>query len=378
MVEAAVPDRSASAGERATHDLLDGLIALGHQVTFTTLGRQGEESQWVSSLRSRGVIVPDGYGTGVDHLRRVVAERDWDVVIAHRPGPALVASEVVRGGSAATIYFGHDIHQWRLTAQSSLMGEVPSHLLAVTTVAEKRCWEAFDLSVYPTDREAAHVSDVSGSQDAGWSFPYYRLGSADLPAPATGDEGRNGLLMVGGSAHAPNRDAVSYAVQEVLPLTGDRLTVVGDWPQVHRAGLESPTVRFVGRLTDQDLIDLHSRHVALLAPLRFGAGSRRKLVAAMGLGLPVITTPEGSRGLLVRDAAEGDGVLFAEVPSRMAGMVRMLRTDPLEARELATRARQAAASIYSADVYDARLAELLDAAVRRSRQRLVLAHQEHP
>ena len=358
VVDGAMPARQASAGERATFDLLDGLVATGHDVVFTTIGSTAEDSLRVGAVAERGVEVPAGYGHGEAGLRSFLASGPWHAVFVNRPGPALVASEALRGVAAARIYLGHDIHQWRLLAQNELVGDVPSHLRAVTEIAERRCWGAYDVSVYPTLREADHVNAQPGLEGAARALPYYRLTDQDLP-PVIPRPDRRGLLVVGASAHAPNRDAAAVAVRDVLPLVAEPLSIVGDWPMSERASLAGDRVWFTCRVTDDVLIELHHRHLALLSPLRFGAGSRRKLVAAMGLGLPVITTSEGARGLLVRDAEPDDAVLIAETPAQMAEAVRRLRAEPDWADEIAARAQHVVRDVYAASIYDQQITNLL-------------------
>lgn len=361
MVDGALPCREASAGERATFDLLDGLFALGHEVDFTALGTVGDMPARRQAMTDRGIAVLPGAGGGLSHLAEVL-DTGYDLVIVHRPGPALAASGLLARTSAATVHFGHDIHQWRLAAQNELTHDVPTHTLLVTQVAERRCWAGYDLSVYPTQREADHINGLPDRQGAAVAFPYYRLPPEDLRRVWKGDG--TALLMVGGSMHAPNRDAVAFAAAEILPLIGRSLTVVGDWPAGERTGLP---VRFTGRVSEQRLRELHASHLALLAPLRFGAGSRRKLVAAMALGLPVITTPEGSRGLLVRDANATDGLAVAESPAQFAAAVA---ATPDRGEDMAAAAFDRVSGTYSAAAYDRALADVISLAISRRDERL--------
>lgn len=170
--------------------------------------------------------------------------------------------------------------------------------------------------------------------------------------------------MVGAAFHAPNADAVAFAVREILPLLDAEafLTVVGEWPADQRASLQGPRVTFTGRVSEEELRRLHTEHLCLLAPLRFGAGARRKLVAAMGLGLPVLTTDEGLRGLLVRDAGPADGVLIAATAAQFARQIAALQADPGLHAAGAVAARAAVAEVYAQGRFDAAVARTLQLA----------------
>jgi len=359
MIDGALPARDCSAGERATFDLIDALKALGHSVVFTALGTNGRESQRLPGLEAAGVTILRGHGGGLKHLQDALSE-SWDMVIVHRPGPALLAAEALKAAGVVSVHWGHDIHTWRLEAQRQRCDNVPRHQLLVTDVTERRCWQAYDLNVYPTGREADHVNSAGGRAVA---LPYYRLTSDDL-APTLWSRARRGCLMVGAAFHEPNFDAVAFAVAEILPLLGPDhgITVVGEWPAERRASFEENGVRFTGRINEQALRRLHADHLCLLAPLRFGAGARRKLVAAMGLGLPVVTSEEGLRGLLVRDGLPADGVRIAATAEQFADQVTELATAPALWNTCAADAQAAVSAVYSSSTFDAAVEQTLQRA----------------
>jgi hypothetical protein len=359
MIDGALPARDFSAGERATFDLIDALLSLRHSVAFTALGTNGREAERLAALMAAGLDVLPGHGGGMKHLQAVLRER-WDTVIVHRPGPALLAAEPLAAAGVVSIHWGHDIHAWRLEAQHQLCANVPKHKLMVTQITERRCWQAYDLSVYPTVREASHVNASGGRALA---VPYYRLGAEDLGEPCW-HPSRRGCLMVGAAFHEPNRDAVAFAVQEILPLLGPdgSITVVGEWPPDCRDSLEVKGVRFTGRVSEEELRQLHVDHLCLLAPLRFGAGARRKLVAAMGMGLPVVTSAEGLRGLLVRDGNAADGVLIADSAEQFAHRVAELAMSPALWQSCAVDAQAAVDALYAMPAVDDAVAQALQRA----------------
>jgi hypothetical protein len=359
MIDGALPARDSSAGERATFDLIDALHSLGHSLAFTALGTNGREAERLAALVAADVEVLPGHGGGLKHLQAVLREC-WDTVIVHRPGPALLAADSLAAAGAVTIHWGHDIHAWRLEAQHQQCANVPKHKLMVTQISERRCWQAYDLTVYPTGREADHVNASGGRALA---VPYYRLGDEDLGQPRW-DPSRRGCLMVGAAFHEPNRDAVAFAAGEILPLLGPdgSITVVGEWPPECRGSLEVKGLRFTGRVSEEELRQLHADHLCLLAPLRFGAGARRKLVAAMGLGLPVVTSDEGLRGLLVRDGTAADGVLIAGSAEQFADRVAELAMSPALWQSCAVDARVAVEAVYAMPAVDDAVARALQRA----------------
>ena len=363
VVEAGPIAPMENAGDRAVADLLDSLVAIGATVHFHGLGSRGpDDGELLDSIRRRSpMITVTNEDPSIDDL---LSDGGFDVVISSRPGPSLAVSSALRDHPGPLrLHWGHDIHSLRLSAQSEVLGTVDDHRTRLMALAERTNWESFDRSVYPALSEAEHVRAMLGD-DRGVAFPYFRLTADDLVEPVPPQAGRSGLLMVGLGAHAPNADAAAWMVESILPLIEAQggpaeLTIVGRWEPEQRAVLERRGVVFTGPISDAELRSLHLRHLCLVAPLRFGGGTRRKLVAAMGFGLPIVTTPEGLRGLLVHDAIDGsDGTSAGGDAGTFAAAVCRLAQDPSLWETQAIAGRLAAERAYGATVYDSSLIEL--------------------
>lgn len=369
VVDGAAFDPGTSAGARATYDLLVALLDLGQDVEFLPLGVKGPaDDDELEALRRMGVRA---HRAGTVALPALLGSGDFSTVIAHRPGPGAITAAALEGApDVVGIYWGHDIYARRLAAEARLGGRLSGDA-RVATLAERRCWSAFDLTVYPTQHEATAVEEaVPGARAV--AIPYYLLDGPELPDEVPPRNGRHGLLMVGGAAHAPNRDAVEWLAATILPelLRQDatlEVTVVGEWPAELVRTLERPGLRFAGRVSESELVALHHRSVALVAPLRFGSGARRKLVAAMALGLPVVTTHEGQEGVLVRDGRGWqDGLTIADDADVFAAEALRLMGDDARWGAASARVASAARGVYGR-------AEFVDAV----RSTLSLAAQRH-
>jgi glycosyltransferase involved in cell wall biosynthesis len=62
-----------------------------------------------------------------------------------------------------------------------------------------------------------------------------------------------------------------------------------------------------------------------VAPLRYGAGVKGKVVSSLAAGVPCVATPVAVEGMGLRD---GDGVLVAATPELLAGRVLRAHADP--------------------------------------------------
>jgi hypothetical protein len=149
-------------------------------------------------------------------------------------------------------------------------------------------------------------------------------------APSADASARKDAVMLGTFRHDPNADAVSWAIDEIWPKCLSLLhqrtaserptTQPRPQPRLHIYGShlsESAAQRLrgaIGRAGLKGSVLLHGHmdslnqlleHRVLLAPLRFGAGVKGKVLDAWRFGLPVVTTPIGSEGLDAVDGAWG-------------------------------------------------------------------------
>ncbi|MEF3274955.1 MAG: glycosyltransferase family 4 protein [Chloroflexus sp.] len=165
----------------------------------------------------------------------------------------------------------------------------------------------------------------------------------DSPLPLV-----NELVFVGTLDFRPNVDAVLWFVREVWPLI--------------RA--QHPTLQFrlIGRRPHPALLTLHQQQgviitgevadtrpaiaaaAAVVIPMRIGGGSRLKLLEALAMAAPVVSTTLGAEG--VPGLRAGEHLLLADTPVAFAQAVDRLITDRLYARRLGQAGRALVCSSY--------------------------------
>lgn len=117
---------------------------------------------------------------------------------------------------------------------------------------------------------------------------------------------RNNFVTIGNFLHEPNWDAVRYLKESIWPLIRKELPYVemhvyGAYtsPKVDQLHNEQQGFLIKGRASSAKDIICNGR--ILLAPIRFGAGLKGKLVEAMMYGTPSITTTIGAEGMYNAD-----------------------------------------------------------------------------
>jgi glycosyltransferase involved in cell wall biosynthesis len=124
-------------------------------------------------------------------------------------------------------------------------------------------------------------------------------------------------------------DAVDFFLSEVYPLVKQNLpdaslTVTGSTAGVDIGGLRmNSSVKLVGHL--KDVRPALRQSAICIVPIRLGGGTRLKILEAMALGTPVVSTAKGAEGL---EVVNGEHLLVADEPAEFAGAIGRLVSDP--------------------------------------------------
>jgi glycosyltransferase involved in cell wall biosynthesis len=170
----------------------------------------------------------------------------------------------------------------------------------------------------------------------------------DVERYSPGLEREEGLVFVGGTTWFPNRDALAFFHDDILPLIHQR----GVRPQVLWIGSASPQdqTRF-GRAEGLSLTGyvrderpLMQGAACFIVPLRVGGGTRLKILNAWAMGKPVVSTSVGCEGL---DARQGENILIADTSEEFAEAVIRVLHDPDLRRRLGSAGREVAKSRWS-------------------------------
>jgi O-antigen biosynthesis protein len=126
---------------------------------------------------------------------------------------------------------------------------------------------------------------------------------------------RANFISIGNFLHAPNWDAVLVLKETLWPLIRAQLPkaqlfIYGAYPPQKAVNLHNSSQGFnVMGWVDDALAVMYSARVCL-APLRFGAGIKGKLIDAMLCGTASVTTSIGAEGMSMPDAAQPNASLW--------------------------------------------------------------------
>lgn len=188
---------------------------------------------------------------------------------------------------------------------------------------------AHDRDLLLRDLPRAKVAVVPNAVD----LEHFRMPpNAPPPEPRT-------ILFFGAINYFPNSDAVTFFLDEIFPkirarIPDARFKVVGHTP-ANLMSLASAQVEMKGFVPE--LRDEIVGAAVVIAPLRIGGGTRLKILEAMSMSKPVVSTPQGAEGLEVTD---GRDVLLAQEPAAFADQVVRVLEDPALGTRLGAEARK--------------------------------------
>jgi|HubBroStandDraft_1064217.scaffolds.fasta_scaffold00034_25 polysaccharide biosynthesis protein PslH len=168
-------------------------------------------------------------------------------------------------------------------------------------------------------------------------------------------------VFLGNMGYEPNIDAVGFFADEVLPAasaTVESFDVIGSNvpPELNRT--HAGRVRFRGYV--DELGGALREYDVMVVPIRFGSGTKLKVLDAMANGIPIVSTPQGAEGL---DLVDGESALLASTPAEMALALMRLAESPQLCRQIAAGAHSLARSRFSWEsIQDALASELVNLA----------------
>lgn len=175
----------------------------------------------------------------------------------------------------------------------------------------------------------------------------YHLGDdSGLTAPVL-DYARTepALLYVGTLSWPANADGLKWFLYDVFPVLKKkhphlRLDIVGKGAdeELQAAVTASPGATLLGFV--EDLEPLYQRSRVFIAPLRFGSGTKVKVVTALYRGLPCATTSIGTEGL---DLSDGNEVMLADDAAGTIARIDTLLTDRATWERMRDQSRKKAA-----------------------------------
>ena len=152
-------------------------------------------------------------------------------------------------------------------------------------------------------------------------------------------EQRTNFMTIGNLLHGPNVDSVLYLKKEIWPLIKKQLPqaqlyIYGNYAPQHILELHNQKQGFYIMGWADSVAHVMQKARVCLAPLRFGAGLKGKLLDAMLYGTPGVTTSIGAEGMYGDLLTPG---VIADTPESFAELSVALYSDKIKWQQNAQR-----------------------------------------
>lgn len=353
-------------GKIRPFNMIRHLTARGHQVTVCSLARSPQEAEegqgiashcstfqmghvkeWIQVARMivrLPVLTPSSmgffYSTELDeHVQGLLESKNWDLIFVHCSSVAQYVEHVK--DTPKILDFGDmDSQKWFEYANYKPFPLSLGYRFegAKMLAAEKRLARRFDLCTATTRAEWETLNAYGTGADTSW-FP--NGVDADFFCPIDEPYDPDTISFIGRMDYYPNQECMSRFCAQTWPLLKSwrpslKLLIVGadPTPAMRKLG-ELPGVTVTGSVPD--VRPFIRKSALMVAPLNIARGTQNKILEAMAMGVPVVTSSIAAGGV---DAESVTHFLVADTPQDYAQAIKGILDNPIERSRLATAGRK--------------------------------------
>lgn len=237
-----------------------------------------------------------------------------------------------------------------------------------TRVYERKNYSKFDLCLSVSREDARMTRNIAKSKPLVVVAPNGVDVKKFRPDPYC-KKLKNSVLFFGTLNAQMNVDAIKYYVEDILPIVKTQIPevktiLVGKDPVGELRRLSKiEGVELIGEVTDiREYINIAE---LVIAPIRFGAGTKLKVLESMAMEKAVVATQLSCQGI---DTIDGDNIVVADSPEKFAQkVVYLLRNKSLRNR-IGKNARQTIQNKYSWDYIVTKIEREIKKIIGESRQ----------
>jgi glycosyltransferase involved in cell wall biosynthesis len=342
------------------------LIGMGYEVHFVGSVEVFNGSNcYIDDLRSRGIITHvQQYKHHVAHiLEKIIPDIDICFISRYDNWNKFYNFILNISDHISFVFDTVDLHhiRYQREADLGLLGSKDSLEVNAIEKAEMTAITQADNVLIRSTFEFDHLVNRSIDRKKLHLFPICR----DIIPSSVGFDDRNGFLFLGGFLHSPNIDAVKFFLEKIFPEvrrldSSLKFYIVGSHSELLIDSLgndfHSDGVEVIGYVSDLRLV--FDQVKFSVAPLRFGAGTKGKVISSMCHGLPCIATSVAVEGL--RDLKNGYHVLIENEPSAFAEKIVNLHSNSKLWQDLSSNSVDYASQTSSLDTLNSCIKDIME------------------
>lgn len=167
------------------------------------------------------------------------------------------------------------------------------------------------------------------------------------------------IIFSGGMSYAPNSVAAIFLATEIMPLVWEKLpntklVIAGANPTSSVQSLNSENIKVTGWV--EDMKEYYAKSKIFVAPMQIGTGLQNKLLEAMAMNLPCISSPLANEAL---GATHNENILISSSPKEYADSIINLLQNPSLADQIAQKGNNFVRENYRWETYGSQLESIL-------------------
>lgn len=197
---------------------------------------------------------------------------------------------------------------------------------------EKKIYNWFNnhIIISKTDQKAIGIPSIQVIRN-GVDYKFFCPGNSGLA---------NDLIFAGNMSYVPNVHTAIYIVKEVMPLIWEKrphtnLVIAGASPSPQVNNLKSDQVMVTGWIND--IREAYEQSKVFIAPMQIGTGLQNKILEAMAMELPCITSGESWKPI---GAQPGKEIFIANYAEEYANIALDLLNDEQKRKDTGIAARK--------------------------------------
>lgn len=295
-----LPEPKSSAAGNRMMQLIDLFQSNGYQITFASTAQNLEFSEDLSALEIQNVAIE----LNSESFDVFVKQLNPDIVLFDR---FMVEEQFgwrvsENCPNALKVLDTEDLHCLRQARQLAVKENrefTSEDLFSDSAKREIASIFRCDLSLMVSEFEMELLQNqFKVAKDLLYYLPIFAEKLDAIPDY----ENRNDFIFIGNFLHEPNWDCVKYLSETIWPvlhkkLPEAKLLIYGAYPSQKVLQLHKPKEHFYIMGRADDAFEVVKNAKVVLAPIRFGAGIKGKLLEAMQCGTPSVTSSIGAEAM---------------------------------------------------------------------------------
>lgn len=285
-------------------------------------------------------------------IKEIMDAQDIDIIQIEHSFMASYITAIPRKSKARMILDLHNIGFIQAERMFRVERNILRKLRILLNLISKRKWEPkfaanFDRCITTSDIDKETLKLANPKLDISVVPNGVDI---DVNKPLPVDIAAKDIIFIGIMDYQPNIDAAIYFCKQIFPLVKKsisdcRLFIVGRDPvdEIQKLARDKGVI-VTGYV--EDVIHYYKMCALSVVPLRAGGGTRLKILEAMALGVPVVSTSIGCEGIQV---VSGENILIADKPEEFAAFVGNLISDLRLRERISKNGRKLVEQLYSWD-----------------------------